>query len=89
MAERDAALHAAGALLLEHRQLDRAHELAVVADPLARVALGLLDAPELEEAAELAHGYAASSDSVVRKPLPVEVGLSPFGSAPGSPSARL
>ena len=34
----------------------RADELAVVADALARVALRLLDALGLEEAAELAHG---------------------------------
>ena len=88
MAEGDAALHAARALLLEHRQVDRAHELAEVADALARIALGLLDPPVLEEAAELAH-QAASSDSVVRKPLPVEVGLSPFGSTSPSASARL
>ena len=79
VAERDTALHAARALLLQHRQLDRAHELAEVADPLARIALRLLDPLVLEEAAELAH-QAASSDSVVRNPLPVEVGLSPFGS---------
>ena len=88
VAERHPALHAARALLLQHRQLDRAHELAVVADPLARVALGLLDPPVLEEAAELAH-HAASSDSVVTNPLPVDTGWSPFGSTSSSASARL
>src|SRR4029450_6931613 len=87
VAERDAALHAPCALFLEHRQLDRAHELAVAADPLAWSALGPLDPLVLEDAAELAH-QAASSDSVVRKPLPVEVGLSPFGSISRSSSAR-
>ena len=88
VAERHAALHAARALLLQHRQLDGAHELAEVADPLARVALRLLDPPVLEEAAQLAH-YAASSDSVVTNPLPVDIGWSPFGSTSSSASARL
>jgi hypothetical protein len=55
VAEGDAALHAPCGLLLQNRQVERAHELAEVADPLARIALGLLHPLILEEAAELAH----------------------------------
>ena len=55
MAERHAALHAARALLLQLDERQRAHELAVVADALARNALGRIRAGELLEAADLAH----------------------------------
>ena len=67
MAERHAALHAARALLAQALDRQRVDELAVVADPLRRVALGLADPLDLEEAAELAH-YAACS--VAMKPSP-------------------
>ena len=67
MAERHAALHAAPALVAQAVDRQRVDELAVVADPLARVALGLAGALDLEEAAELAH-YAACS--VATKPSP-------------------
>ena len=69
MAERHAALHAAGSLLaqLDERQL--ADELEVVADTLRRRALRRVRARELLEAADFAH-YAASSDSDSRVKRP-------------------
>ena len=71
MAERHAALHAARALLAQLDERQRAHELAVVADALARRALRRLRARELLEAADLAHQAAASSsDSRVKRPWP-------------------
>ena len=94
-AERDAALHAARALLPQLDERQRADELAVVADPLSGVALRRVLPAVLEEAAELAHQAAAPalSVSVVRKPSPpLETGWSstdgppPFESAA---SARL
>ena len=71
MAERHAALHAARALVPELDERKRAHELAVVADALARNTLGRIRAVELLEASDLAH-YAASSDSDsrVKRPWP-------------------
>ena len=62
VAERDAALHATCALLPELDERQRAHELAVVADALGRVAFGRLRPRSLQEGAQLAH-QAASSDS--------------------------
>jgi hypothetical protein len=55
VAERDAALHAAGALLPELGNGKESDELAVVADALARLALVRLAPVEAEEAAKLAH----------------------------------
>ena len=85
LAERDAALHAARALLRQLDERQRADELAVVADPLAGVALRRVAAVVLEEAAQLAHQTAACalSDSVVRKPSPpLETGWSSTGDLP-------
>ena len=62
MAERDAALHAAGRLLAQLDDRQRADELAVVADALGRRALGRLDSVQVEERADLAHQAAASSE---------------------------
>src|SRR6266536_2545619 len=72
LAERDAALHAARSLPPEIGQRERADELAVVADALARVALGRVSPVMLEKAAQLAHQPAArvGSVSVVRNPPP-------------------
>src|SRR4029450_552696 len=59
LAERDAAVHAARALLRRGVVLERQHELAVVAHALARGLRDLGDALELHEAGDLAH-YAAA-----------------------------
>ena len=80
MTERDAALHAAGGLLAQLDERQRADELAEVADALRRRPLGRLDAVQVEEGADLAH-YAASSVSVVKNPPPP--------AETGSASARL
>ena len=61
VAERNAALHATGALLLELDERQRRDELAVVVHALRGRALGRVHALELEEGAELAHGYATAS----------------------------
>ena len=82
VAERDRALHAAGALGAQLEDRQRADELLVVADPLCGIPLDGSGAVELEEAAELAH-QAGASDSVVRKPSP------PLETAARSSSARL
>ena len=55
VAERDAALHAARALLRELAFGQRLHELAVVVHALGRRALGRVDPLDLEEPPELAH----------------------------------
>ena len=55
MTERDAALHAAGGLLAQLDERQRADELAEVADALGRRPLGRLDAVQVEEGADLAH----------------------------------
>ena len=81
MAERNAALHAAGRLLAQLDERQRADELAEVADALRRRALRRLDAVQVEEGADLAHYAAASSVSVVKKPPPP--------AETGSASARL
>src|SRR5207248_2139794 len=57
MTERHAALHAASTLLAELDERKHAHELEVVAHPLARRAVRCLPAVELLEAADLAHIY--------------------------------
>ncbi len=75
VAERHAALHAARRLLAQLHERQRADELAHVADPLARRALGRLDPVRRQEGADLAH-QAASSDSRVTKPAPpAETGM--------------
>src|SRR6185436_17995305 len=55
VAERHAALHAARALLAQALDGQRVDELVEVARAGARIALGLLDPGDLEEAADLAH----------------------------------
>ena len=72
VAKRNAALHAAGALMLQLDERQRADELAVVADALGRRPLGRVGARELLEAADLAHYATASSVSVsrVKRPWP-------------------
>jgi hypothetical protein len=55
VAERHAALHAAGSLLAQLEERERAHELEVVADALGRGAVRRLAALELLEAADFAH----------------------------------
>jgi hypothetical protein len=55
MAERHAAFHAPCALFLQLEERQRADELAVVADALARAALGRIRATELLEAADFTH----------------------------------
>ena len=71
MAERDATLHAAGALCAQLDERQRAEKLEMVADTLGRGALRGVGARELLEAADFAH-YAASSDSDsrVKRPWP-------------------
>ena len=69
MAERHAALHAAGSLRAQLGERQRADELADVADALRGRAPGRFGAAEAEEGADLAH-QAASSDSLVTKPTP-------------------
>ena len=72
VAERHAALHAAGALLGQLRVGERVHELVVVEHPLRGHALRVLDPAQLEERAELAHQTALPlSTSAVTKPSPV------------------
>ena len=66
VAERDAALHAARALLLQLDERERAHELAVVADALAGRTLGRERAAVSLEAADLSHHAA----SVMKRPCP-------------------
>ncbi len=89
VAERHAALHAAGALVAQLEQRQRAHELAHVVHALLRVALERLRARDLEEGTELAHQRAPSSVSAVKKPPPpVETGWS-SRSISRSASARL
>src|SRR3954453_15113824 len=82
--ERHPALHAARALLLELGHGERVDELAVVRRALARVALGVVDARNAEEGAELAHQTATSAAT---KPSP-PVDSSASASA-SSRSARL
>jgi hypothetical protein len=55
VAERHAALHAARPLVTELEQGKHADELAVVADALARNALGRIRSVELLEGAYFAH----------------------------------
>jgi hypothetical protein len=55
VAERHAALHAAGTLRAQLAERQRADELVKVTGPLARVALGRVLALKLDEAADLAH----------------------------------
>jgi hypothetical protein len=71
VAERDAALHAARALLAQLGDRERADELLEIADTLARIALGRVLPRHLDECADAAH-YAAASDSFVTKPAPPE-----------------
>ena len=63
MAERDAAVHAPGRLLLELRHRPGEHDLPPVAQALGDRPVGLLVARELEEAGDLAHPAS-------REPLP-------------------
>ena len=57
VAERNAAFHTARALLLELRDRQRVHELAVVLLALERIALGVVDPLDAEEGADLAHQW--------------------------------
>ena len=69
MAERHAALHAAGRLRAQLGERQGADELANVADAFRRRAAGRFGTAETEEGADLSH-QAASSDSLVTKPTP-------------------
>ena len=69
LAERHAALHAAGGLRAQLGERQRADELAHVADAFRGRARGASARPRLEEGADLSH-QAASSDSLVTKPTP-------------------
>src|SRR2546423_939967 len=72
LAKRHPALHAARALVAQLSERQRADELAVVADPFARIPFGRVPATVLQEGAKLAHQTAAraGSVSVVRNPSP-------------------
>ena len=88
VAERDTALHAAGALATELEQRQRPHELAHIQHALGRLALECLRARNLEEGAELAHQPFSSVSAVKKPPPPVETGWS-SRSMSRSASARL
>ncbi len=69
VAERDAALHAARRLRPQLGERQRADELAHVADPLGGRPLRRLAPADAHESTDLPH-QAASSDSLVRNPVP-------------------
>src|SRR4029079_651541 len=61
LAERDAAIHAARALLDRGLVLQREDELAIIGDALRHRQRDFMDAPQLHEAGDLAHQYAQTS----------------------------
>ena len=56
VAEGDAAIHAARALLLEHLRRMREHDLLPVPDPLLHRPVGLLGSLDFQETGQLTHG---------------------------------